>query len=158
MVINMLIKTRYFGEINLDENKIVTFDSGLMGFEQYKRFTILYNIEDDKSKISWLQSVDEPNLALPIISPAVVKEDYNPTVEDEVLQSLGELTEENLVVFLIITVPSDIKKTTVNLKAPIIINADTRKGCQIIVENSEYTVRYNVYDIMKERKKIKGVD
>ncbi|WP_312495492.1 flagellar assembly protein FliW, partial [Anaerosporobacter sp.] len=119
----MLINTRCFGEINLDENKIVTFESGLMGFEQYKRFTILYNIEDEKSKISWLQSVDEPSLALPIIAPGVVKEDYNPTVEDEVLRSLGELTDENLVVFLTVTVPSDIKKTTVNLKAPIIINA-----------------------------------
>ena len=147
MVINMLINTRCFGEINLDENKIVTFESGLMGFEQYKKFTILYNIEDEKSKISWLQSVDEPSLALPIIAPGVVKEDYNPTVEDEVLKPLGELTE-----------PGDIKKTTVNLKAPIIINADTRKGCQIIVENSEYTVRYNVYDIMKESKKNKGVE
>lgn len=158
MVINMLINTRCFGEINLDENKIVTFESGLMGFEKYKRFTILYNIEDGKSKISWLQCVDEPSLALPIITPGVVKEDYNPTVEDEVLKPLGELTEENLVVFLTVTVPSDIKKTTVNLKAPIIINADTRKGCQIIVENSDYEVRYNIYDIMKERKKIKGVE
>jgi flagellar assembly factor FliW len=154
----MLIKTRCFGEINLDENKIVTFESGLMGFEQYKKFTILYNVEDEKSKISWLQSVDEPSLALPIITPGIVKEDYNPTVEDEVLKPLGELTEDNLVVFLILTVPSDIKKTTANLKAPIIINADTRKGCQIIVENSDYVVKYNVYEIMKERKKNKGVE
>lgn len=154
----MLIKTRCFGEINLDENKVVTFESGLMGFEQYKRFTILFNIEDEKSKISWLQSVDEPSLALPIITPGVVKEDYNPTVEDEVLKPLGELTEDNLVVFLVLTVPGDVKKTTVNLKAPIIINADSRKGCQIIVENSDYAVKYNVYDIMKERKKNKGVE
>lgn len=153
----MLIKTRCFGEINLDENKIITFESGLMGFEQYKRFTILYNIEDEKSKISWLQSVDEPSLALPIVTPSVVKEDYNPTVEDEVLKPLGELTEENLVVFLVLTVPGDIKKTTANLKAPIIINADTRKGCQIIVENSDYVVKYNVYENMKERKN-KGVE
>lgn len=153
----MLINTRCFGEINLDENKIITFESGLMGFEEYKQFTILYNVEDEKSKISWLQSVDEPSLALPIITPVVVKQDYNPTVEDEVLKPLGELTEENLVVFLVLTVPGDIKKTTVNLKAPIIINADTRKGCQIIVENSDYVVKYNLYENMKERKN-KGVE
>ncbi|WP_455714564.1 flagellar assembly protein FliW [Anaerosporobacter sp.] len=154
----MLINTRCFGEINLDENKIITFESGLMGFEQYKRFTILYNIEDEKSKISWLQSVEEPSLALPIVTPGIVKEDYNPTVEDEVLKPLGELTDDNLIVFLALTVPSDIKKTTANLKAPIIINGDTRKGCQIIVENADYVVKYNVYENMKERKKIKGVE
>lgn len=154
----MLINTRCFGEINLDENKIVTFENGVMGFESYKQFTILYNIEDEKSKISWLQSVEEPGLALPIINPTYIKEDYNPTVEDEVLKPLGELTDENLVVFLVLTVPKDIKQTTANLKAPIIINADTRKGCQIVAENTDYVVKYNVYEIMKERKKSKGVE
>lgn len=154
----MLINTRCFGEINLDENKIVTFENGVMGFESYKQFTILYNIEDEKSKISWLQSVEEPSLALPIINPTYIKEDYNPTVEDEVLKPLGELTDENLVVFLVLTVPKDIKLTTANLKAPIIINADTRKGCQIVAENADYVVKYNVYEIMKERKKNKGVE
>ncbi|WP_167956055.1 flagellar assembly protein FliW [Anaerosporobacter faecicola] len=154
----MLIKTRCFGEINLDDDKIITFQNGLMGFENYKNYTILYNIEDTKSKISWLQSTEEPELAIPIISPAVVKEDYNPTVEDEVLKPLGELTDENLVVFLVVTVPSDLEKTTVNLKAPIIINADTKKGCQIIAENSDYVVKYNIYEIMQQRKKNKGVE
>ncbi|WP_310604060.1 flagellar assembly protein FliW [Anaerosporobacter sp.] len=148
----MLIQTRTFGEIDLDENKIITFENGPMGFEEYKSFTILYDIEDEKSKISWLQSVEEPSLALPIITPAVVKEDYNPTVEDEMLKPLGELTEDNLIVFLIVTASSDVKKTTVNLKAPIVINADTKKGCQIIAENADYVIRYNIYDAMKERK------
>ena len=86
----MLINTRCFGEINLDENKIVTFESGVMGFESFKQFTILYNVEDDKSKISWLQSIEVPSLALPIINPTYIKEDYNPTVEDEVFLALKE--------------------------------------------------------------------
>lgn len=153
----MLIKTKHFGEIDLDESKIITLENGLLGFESCKRYTILFDSEGEKrSPISWLQSVDEQALALPVISPAFVKQDYNPTVEDELISSLGELSEENIVVFVTLTVPADIKKMTTNLKAPIIINADTRKGCQVIVENPEYEIKYNVYDIFKKYKEKKG--
>lgn len=150
----MLVKTKHFGEIELDESKIITFDEGLIGFENNKRYTILFNNESKrKGTISWLQSLDEPMLALPVVSPIVAMADYNPIVEDEVLAPLGELNGENLVILLTLTVPSDLTKMTVNLKAPIIINADTRKGCQAIAENSDYVVRYGIY---KELKEVKG--
>ena len=149
----MLIKTRCFGEIDLSEDKILTFDNGLLGFEDYKRYTILFNNEDGREQtISWLQSVEEETLAIPVINPLLVKEDYDPTVEDELLKSLGELNDDNLLVLLTMTIPADLEKMTANLKAPIIISADTKKGCQIIVENKDYEVRYKVYDILKKKK------
>ena len=150
----MLVKTKHFGEIDIEESKILTFDEGLIGFEDNKRYTILFNTESKrKGTISWSQSLDEPMLALPVVSPFVAMADYNPVVEDEVLAPLGELNDENLVILLTLTVPSDLTKMTVNLKAPIIINADTRKGCQAIAENPDYVVRYGIY---KELKEIKG--
>ena len=150
----MLVKTKHFGEIELEDSKIITFDEGLIGFEDNKRYTILFNNESKhKGTISWLQSLDEPLLALPVVSPFVAMADYNPVVDDEVLAPLGELNDENLVILLTLTVPSDLTKMTVNLKAPIIINADTRKGCQAIAENPDYVVRYGIY---KELKEIKG--
>ncbi len=84
--------------------------------------------------------------------PWLVKEDYNPVVEDELLKHIGELTEENLVILTTMTVPEDVKQMSVNLKAPIIINADTRKGAQIICENDDYEVKYKVYDVLNEKK------
>ncbi len=149
----MLIQTKYFGEIDLTEEKIITLERGLFGFEEFKRYTILYDCEKEGgSNISWFQSVDEPALALPVINPLLVKEDYNPVVEDELLSGIGEITEENLVILLTMTVPADIKEMSVNLKAPIIINADTRKGAQLIVENQDYEVKYKIYDLLKEKK------
>lgn len=143
----MLVKTRHFGEIDLDESKIIYFDNGILGFEDFKKYTILFDDEDGiRPDISWLQSLDEPALAIPIISPFLVKEDYNPEVEDELLKSLGELTDENTAVFVSVTVPADIEKITANLKAPFIINSDWRKGIQIIVENSDYEIKYRFYD------------
>lgn len=147
----MLVKTKFFGEVDLPEEKILTFERGLIGLADYKRFTILYDCEKEETNISWLQSVDEPTLALPVIKPWLVKEEYNPTVEDELLSSLGELTEENLVILLTMTVPADIKEMTVNLKAPVIINADTRKAVQIIADNQDYVVKYKVYEILNKK-------
>lgn len=148
----MLVKTKYFGEVNLPEEKILTLDRGLIGLTEYKKFTILYDCEKEESNICWLQSLEEPTLALPVIKPWIVKEDYNPIVEDELLNHIGELTEENLVILLTMTVPSDLKEMSVNLKAPIIINADTRKGAQIIVENQDYEVKYKVYHVLNQKK------
>lgn len=153
----MLVKTKYFGEIDLTEDKILEFENGIMGFEEYTKYTILYdNQEEKKGSIMWFQSVEEPALALPVINPFYVKSDYNPEVSEELLQSLGEINDENLCVLLTLTVPGDVKRTTANLKAPLIVNADTRKGCQAIVENADYEVKYNVYEAIKKMKEEKG--
>ena len=149
----MRIQTKFFGVIDIKEDKIITFEKGLLGFEDFKKYTILYDIEEGKnSVISWLQSVEEPSLALPIINPLVVRADYNPIINDELLVELGNLTEENLSLFLVMTVPKDIQKMTVNLKAPLIINSDEKKGMQMIVENQDYKVKYFIYDSFAKNK------
>lgn len=142
----MLVKTRHFGEIDLDESKIIYFENGILGFEDCKKYTLLYDDEGEKPDITWLQSLDEAALAIPVISPFLIKKDYNPEVEDELLKPLGELNDENAAIFVSVTVPADIEKITANLKAPFIINANDKKGVQIIVENSDYAVKYHFYD------------
>lgn len=152
----MNIKTRYFGDIDLEESKIITFENGLFGFEEYKRFALLFNSEtEERPAISWLQCVDEQSLALPVLIPTLVMPDYNPVVEDGVLTSLGDWNEENISVLVTITVPKDLKQMTTNMKAPIIINTDSMKGCQVVVENQDYEIKYRIYEILnaaKERK------
>ncbi len=153
----MLVKTRHFGEIDLEEDKIVYFPDGILGFEYCKNYTLLYDNEgEERPDISWLQSLEEPSLAIPVISPFLLKEDYNPEIEDELLKPLGDLNNDNIVVLVSITVPSDITRMSANLKAPFIINADSRMGCQIIVENSDYEIQYRFYDTLEAKKAAKG--
>ncbi len=149
----MLIKTKCFGTVEIDDDKIIEFESGILGFEQYKRYALIFdNSAEEAPVISWLQSVDEVSLALPIVNPFVVKEDYDPVVEDEILNKLGEFNEESLAVFVVLTVPNDITRITANLRAPIIMNSDTKKGCQIITENQDYPIRFNVYETLSKKK------
>lgn len=149
----MVIQTKCFGEVDIADEKIITFDRGIPGFEEYKKYTILYDVESKEDKISWLQSTEEPGLAFPIISPLLVKPDYNPVVEDTLLEPLGSINEENMAIFLIMTVPSDLTQMSVNLKAPIVINADLKKGLQVIVENADYPVKYKIYDLFAVKDK-----
>ncbi len=152
----MQVKTKHFGEIDLDENKVIYFENGICGFEEYKKYTILYDDESgQRPDISWLQSLDEPLLAIPVIDPFMAKPDFYPEVDDELLKSLGNITEDNIVVLVSVTVPEDVTKITANLKAPFIINSDERKGAQIIVENSDYEIKYHFYDQLKARKAAK---
>lgn len=153
----MIIKTKHFGEINLDEDKIITFEQGIFGFVDCKRYTIIYDNESgERPDITWLQSIEEPSLAIPIISPFLIKRDYNPTVEEELLSSLEKVTPENLVVLVSITVPSDVSNISANLKAPFVINADTKKGCQVMVDDAEYEVKYYFYEQLQALKAEKG--
>lgn len=152
----MLVNTKHFGEINLDESKIIEFRDGILGFEEYTKYTLLYDDESgERSDISWLQSLEEPSLAIPIISPFLIREDYNPVIEDELLKPLGDVSENNIVVLISITVPEDIEKISANLKAPFIINSDAKLGAQLIVENQDYEVKYCFYDHLKALKAAK---
>lgn len=143
----MNIYTKLFGEVEVDVNKVINFDAGLIGFESCKQYMLIHDSEKENGKIVWLQSIDEPELALPVIDPLVIVPDYNPIVEDELLKTLGDNNSMPLVL-TVITVPKDITKMTVNLKAPIVINPVLLKGCQMIVEDEEYLVRQPIYDIL----------
>ena len=152
----MKAATRLFGEIEIDESKIITFEDGIIGFPDMKKFTLIFDEEKEgRPSISWLQSMDEPEIAFPVMDPLFVCETYNPSVEDELLKSLGTIKEDNLYVLVTVTVPQDIKELAVNLKAPIVINTDTRKASQIIVED-DLPVRYRIYEILEEAKKKAG--
>jgi flagellar assembly factor fliW len=151
---NMLVKTRFFGEVDIEDEKILTFDNGIMGFEDMKRWTLIYDIEKgSEGPISWFQSLDMAELALPVINPYTVTAVYEPVVEDELLKPLGEFKDEELVTFLTITIPSeDPSKTTANFRAPILINPVNRKGIQVIVNNEDYPIKFSIYESVQKMK------
>ena len=149
----MQIQSRLFGEVTIEDDKIITFVNGLVGFPELKEFALIYDTEkSNPNGIQWLQSVQEPGFAMPVINPLVVVSDYNPQVEDEWIKPLGEVKDEQLLVLVTVTIPSDITKMTINLKGPIIINAETRKACQVIAEGENCAVKFPIYDILKSRK------
>ena len=149
----MKINTKIFGEIEVADDKIITFENGIIGFPELKRFTLLHDEEKGTGVgIRFLQSLEEPAFAMPVMDPLLVKPDYNPEVDDELLLSAGHLTADNILVLVTVTVPSDLTKMTVNLQGPLVINVEEHKACQVIIEGGTYPVKFPVYDILKSGK------
>ena len=147
----MKITTRVFGEIDIEESKIIHFQGGIVGFPDLTDFAIIHDAEkDSENPIRWMQSMQEPNFAMPVMDPLAVCPDYNPTVEDEMLKPIGELNPDSILVLVTLTVPQYGKKMSVNLQAPFIINADERKAIQLIVDPDRYEVRFPIYDIINK--------
>lgn len=153
----MEIQTKLFGTIEIDEDKIITLESGIIGFPSLNQFLLLYD-QDKKGKatIYWLQSIDEPLFSLPVMDPLIVCETYNPMFEEELLKPIGEPLPQDMLVFTTLTVPSDSKNITINLKAPIVINTAAKKGCQLIIDNDDYLVRYPIYEILSAKQERAG--
>ena len=158
----MLVKTKHFGDVELDESKVIIFEEGIMGLEGLTKYALIFDEEEGKEPtIYWLQSLEDPTIALPVVSPFIIKADYNPLVQQQLLEPLGEISEDGagLFVLLTLTIPKEVKDITANLKAPFVINSDTQKGCQIIAENEDYDIKFRIYDILQEKnaKELEGV-
>lgn len=149
----MVAETKFFGTIDIEDDKIINFPSGIIGFEGLTKFALIFDSErEERSKISWLQSMEEPLMVLPVINPIDICEEYTPTIEDELLKAIGDPADADVLIFVSMTIPSDITKMTANLKAPFIINTANKKAMQIIVENQNYEIKYNVYDAIERLK------
>ncbi|MCI7469320.1 MAG: flagellar assembly protein FliW [Lachnospiraceae bacterium] len=149
----MKVNTRLFGEIDIADDKIIEFPDGIIGFPDLTKFTLIYDKDEDQKSRSlmYLQSMDEPQFAMPVVMPNDIFPDYNPTINDDLLEDIGDLTPTNTYVLVTITVPQDITKMTVNLKGPFVINTDTLKGVQLMVED-DVSVKEPVYEVLKSRK------
>lgn len=152
----MEILTKAFGKITIDDEKIINFPKGIVGFPDLTEFALIHDEEKGTETIHWLQSIQEPGFAMPVMDPLLICPEYNPEVDDELLSHLGELNQEELLVLVTVTVPKDITKMTVNLKGPIVINAAERKATQVIVEGDQYQVKFPIYDILDANKKKAG--
>lgn len=149
----MKVNTKVFGEVDIDDGKIIEFPKGIIGFPELTKFALIHDEEKGVGGgIRWLQSMQEPAFAMPVMDPLIVCPEYNPEVEDELLKDLGELVGDNLLVLVTVTVPSDLTKMSVNLRGPIVINAQTKKASQVIVEGDTYAVKFPIYEILQAGK------
>jgi flagellar assembly factor FliW len=148
----MKINTRVFGEVDIADDKIIHFPAGIIGFPELKDFTLIHDVEKGVDAIHWLQSIQEPGFAMPVMDPLIVQPAYNPEVEDELLKPIGNWQSNDVLVLVTVTIPGDLTKMSVNLRGPIIINATEKKACQVIVEGEGYEVKFPIYDILNAKK------
>ena len=148
----MLIATKNFGEIEIDDGKIIHFPAGIIGFPELTDFALVHDDEQGTGNVHWLQSLQEAGFAMPVMDPLIVAPDYNPVIDDDIFAPIGHLTENEMLILVTLTVPKDITTMSVNLKGPLVINAATRKACQVILEDKQYEIKFPIYDILNAAK------
>lgn len=150
----MKAETRIFGTIDIEDEKIIHMEKGMIGFPSLQNFALIFDEEKGAkaSVIMWLQSMDDGDIAFPVMIPTFLIPDYSPSVNEEILSPLGELNNDNTYMLVTVKVPQDLTKMTTNLKAPIVINLDNNKAVQLIIED-DYSVRYPIYDLLKGKGK-----
>ena len=140
----MNIETLKFGNIEIDESRVFDFVLPIIGFNELSKFII---IEPNKETLfKWLQSIEDPGLAFPIISVASLNYDYSIDISDDVVQSLDIKNVESLLVMNVTSIPQDNPRgTTINLLAPLIFNLDNQRAGQIVLSGSGYDISYPMF-------------
>jgi flagellar assembly factor FliW len=140
----MRVITKAYGEMEIDERQLVTFPSGLLGFEKFRHWALL----DARQKpFYYLQSLELTELAFALIDPFLFRTDYSLDVADEVLAEIGVASPEDAIVLAIVTAPADGSPITANLMGPLIISRARRVGMQAVLADSRWKVKH---DIMAE--------
>lgn len=123
------IQTQLFGEIEIEQEKIITFEQGLPGFEQARGFVFL-PLED--SMFTIMQSADS-ELHFVTLNPFMVFPDYDFDLSQSDMDYLGINREKDILVYNIVVIHQEFGKSTVNMQAPIVLNLGTNKGKQIVL-------------------------
>ncbi len=143
----MHIETRNFGKVEFEEKRVVNFKEGIPGFREFTKYII---IEEEDSNFAYLQSIEEGDLSFIIINPYELKKDYSIEIKDQYVEALGGGGPEKFSVYVITAIVGKVEEATVNLIAPIIIQNETREGMQVILENTKYTTKHKIVDLLKE--------
>ena len=145
----MIINTTRFGQVQIQAEDLVTFPEGLLGFFDLKRYVFL---EDPHDEIfAWLQSVEEPAIAFPVLEPELFTAHYAPQLLRTDLEGLGFRSGDVLRTFCIVTIPEDPTQMTANLKAPVIINLRNRQARQCVLQDNQLAIREPIFEILQKK-------
>ena len=142
----MEIETTRFGRLEVNDERLITFPKGLLGFPDYQRFALIQT--GDENYFFWLQSLDEPSLAFVVTDPSIFFKDYEVPMREETQQDL-QLTDAGLAqLFVICNKVGD--WLTGNLLGPILVNAGNRLGTQVVLTEKKWTTRQPLIKLQAE--------
>ena len=139
----MKVNTTRFGNIDVKEDQVLTLTEGMLGFSDCERYVMM----DDEigDPFMWMQSTDIPSLAFVVIDPAAILPSYHFSVKKEQIKALDTGNPDNLQVYVIVTMASNILDVTVNLQGPIVVNKKKRVATQIVLNDPNFSTRHPLF-------------
>lgn len=141
----MQIHTSRFGLIKYSPQDLLHFPDGLLGFQDLTDY-LLIPLEGNPA-FSWLQSVQEGQIAFLITDPFLFFSDYQVELSETVKQELAITKREQVVLYVIVTIPaSGVKDMTANLVGPLVINRENRQGVQYVLGGNQYHTKHRLFN------------
>ena len=141
----MFIDTTRFGEIEVDDTKIVTFTRGLLGFSQFKQYVLFQTSKD--SYFYWLQSIETPDLAFVVTDPSLFVPSYRPTIRPDQMHDLGLESVDDAQVLVIVNKYDGM--LTGNLQGPLIVHLRCKIGEQLVLSDRRFSTRVPLVELSR---------
>ena len=138
-------ETTKFGNIRYTNDDVVTLQGGLVGFPGFTQFVLIQHRAG--SQFRWLQSLDNGDVAFLVVDPAHYVDGYAPEISDSQAQDIGLQEETPRLVYTIVTIPpGKPDQMTINLAGPIVVNLESGRARQIVIEDECYPIKHKVFD------------
>ncbi len=134
----MIIETSRFGQIEIDEQRLIEFQSGILGFPNNTHYALVQAGEG--SGFYWLQAVTRADLAFVVCDPRLFVPDYRVPIKTEELGQIGLQSPEAAQVFVIVNKVDDL--LIGNFQGPVVINVVTRAAKQLVLSDKRYSTRH----------------
>lgn len=143
----MEVRSSRFGMVHVPQNKIVTMERPILGFESLKSFCLIER--DEYRPFVWMQSTDNPEVAFVLANPLIFFPDYRIEVHSKEIAELGVTDTSSVETWAIITIPDNPQEMSANLQGPIVLNVENRKAKQLVLVNSDYSVRHELFNMRR---------
>ncbi len=134
-------KNIHFGEFEYNEEHILMFPEGILGFEDLKKFILINDEQTDP--ILWLVSLEDESISFPVIDPWKIIPQY----------SVGDYDAGDYTILAIVTLKGTLEQSTINLRSPLIISNSTQEGHQVVLDDEKYSFHYPMFEQTTEELK-----
>ncbi len=141
------VKNAHIGDRVVSSEEVLSFPFGIPGFEQERRFVLVDDA--DFEPFQWLVSTENPDATFLVCSPYTIVPDYTFQMDDAIVDQLQAEKPEDITVVCIVTLRRRFEDSTINLKAPIVMNRNKGRGRQLVLQRERYNIRHPMF--FKER-------
>lgn len=143
------VETTRFGTISVAETEVLDFPSGLVGFPELRRYTLVPH--PTGGPFVWLQSLEQPALAFVVTDPALFFADYKIEIRKEEIAELELENAADSTILVLVTIARDPHESTANLLGPVVVNRRNRRARQIVLGDGPFTTRHRLFPAQEER-------
>ncbi|WP_075619454.1 flagellar assembly protein FliW [Paenisporosarcina indica] len=141
----MRVQTERFGELEIADNRVITFNKGIPGFEEYKKYVLVPADAKEETPFFFLQSIETVEVSFFLVDPFTFFKEYDIKLEEQMVDRLQLEEPTDAIVLTTVTVKGQINEATTNLKAPLVINNNKQLGMQIVLDNKNYQIKQPLF-------------